>query len=331
MKKNLILSILVIMISFVVVQAVEAVNVPPLCSFNNIQPGVRLGMKGESVVQLQRFLEGEGVYKHPQGVAYGYFGPATRAGVVRFQEKYGNEVLRPLGLARGTGFVGNGTLAKIKAIACKPVVACTQEAKVCPDGSLVGRQGSNCEFAPCPIVAQPQVEQGSVAPRPVVSVSANPKEIVSDGKFGITNISWTSTNASVCNLEKQALPASGSRYMVVNQTTTYSVSCTGPGGNSSSSVTVPFSLSTQNFGTKPTVTLSVNPTTIVSDGKFGVATLSWTSTNASHCNFEKETLSANGSKTISVGATGSYMISCTGAGGTTSSNSVTVEFSLTQN
>lgn len=29
-------------------------------------------------------------------------------------------------------------------------VACTIEAKICPDGSSVGRTGSNCEFAPCP-------------------------------------------------------------------------------------------------------------------------------------------------------------------------------------
>jgi hypothetical protein len=29
--------------------------------------------------------------------------------------------------------------------------ACTLEAKVCPDGSSVGRTGPNCEFAPCPI------------------------------------------------------------------------------------------------------------------------------------------------------------------------------------
>lgn len=28
--------------------------------------------------------------------------------------------------------------------------ACTQEAKLCPDGSSVGRTGLNCEFAPCP-------------------------------------------------------------------------------------------------------------------------------------------------------------------------------------
>lgn len=28
--------------------------------------------------------------------------------------------------------------------------ACTMEAKLCPDGSSVGRTGPNCEFAPCP-------------------------------------------------------------------------------------------------------------------------------------------------------------------------------------
>ena len=29
-------------------------------------------------------------------------------------------------------------------------VACTQDVKLCPDGSAVGRTGPNCEFAPCP-------------------------------------------------------------------------------------------------------------------------------------------------------------------------------------
>ena len=29
-------------------------------------------------------------------------------------------------------------------------IACTQEAKLCPDGSAVGRTGPNCEFAQCP-------------------------------------------------------------------------------------------------------------------------------------------------------------------------------------
>jgi hypothetical protein len=30
------------------------------------------------------------------------------------------------------------------------LVACTEEAKICPDGSAVGRVGPDCEFAPCP-------------------------------------------------------------------------------------------------------------------------------------------------------------------------------------
>lgn len=29
-------------------------------------------------------------------------------------------------------------------------VACTMEAKICPDGSSVGRTGPDCQFAPCP-------------------------------------------------------------------------------------------------------------------------------------------------------------------------------------
>jgi len=33
-----------------------------------------------------------------------------------------------------------------------PPVACTMEAKLCPDGSAVGRIGPNCEFAPCPSI-----------------------------------------------------------------------------------------------------------------------------------------------------------------------------------
>lgn len=31
--------------------------------------------------------------------------------------------------------------------------ACTQEAKICPDGASVGRIGSDCKFAPCPTLA----------------------------------------------------------------------------------------------------------------------------------------------------------------------------------
>lgn len=37
-------------------------------------------------------------------------------------------------------------------------VACTMDAKLCPDGSYVGRQGPNCEFAACPGTASTSVQ-----------------------------------------------------------------------------------------------------------------------------------------------------------------------------
>lgn len=49
-----------------------------------------------------------------------------------------------------------------------PPVACTMEAKQCPDGSYVGRSGPNCEFAACPGTA-PQP-----APEPVPTPAPSP-------------------------------------------------------------------------------------------------------------------------------------------------------------
>lgn len=40
-----------------------------------------------------------------------------------------------------------------------PPVACTMEAKICPDGTSVGRTGPNCEFAACP---NPSADNGGV-------------------------------------------------------------------------------------------------------------------------------------------------------------------------
>ena len=42
----------------------------------------------------------------------------------------------------------------VKQISTEPV-ACTEEVKLCPDGSAVGRVGPKCEFAPCPILMLP--------------------------------------------------------------------------------------------------------------------------------------------------------------------------------
>lgn len=54
-------------------------------------------------------------------------------------------------------------------------VGCTMEAKICPDGSSVGRSGPNCEFAECPIVETPVINDDMIiidSPTPGQTVSS---------------------------------------------------------------------------------------------------------------------------------------------------------------
>jgi hypothetical protein len=71
----------------------------------------RLGMRGEDVKALQILLIQEGVY--PEARITGRFDKFTKNAVVRFQEKYATEILKPLKLTRGTGYFGR--LSRIKA------------------------------------------------------------------------------------------------------------------------------------------------------------------------------------------------------------------------
>lgn len=48
-------------------------------------------------------------------------------------------------------------------------VACTMEAKICPDGTAVGRTGPNCEFAACP--SEALCEGGTCPPSTAVATS----------------------------------------------------------------------------------------------------------------------------------------------------------------
>lgn len=54
---------------------------------------------------------------------------------------------------------------------------CTQEAKLCPDGSYVGRTGPKCEFTACPIVIKETgTISGTVTTSPTCPVERIPPE-----------------------------------------------------------------------------------------------------------------------------------------------------------
>jgi len=81
------------------------------CTFSS---NLYYGMMNNSEVRcLQEFLKSQGPEIYPESLVTGYFGPLTKAAVIKFQEKYKDEILTPLGLEKGTGYVGQMTRAKI--------------------------------------------------------------------------------------------------------------------------------------------------------------------------------------------------------------------------
>jgi len=79
----------------------------------NFSQNLYYGMKILDVSRLQEFLKSQGQEIYPEGLVTGFFGSLTQLAVIRFQEKYASEILLPLDLTQGTGFVGLSTRAKI--------------------------------------------------------------------------------------------------------------------------------------------------------------------------------------------------------------------------
>ncbi|MGB9598223.1 MAG: peptidoglycan-binding domain-containing protein [Minisyncoccales bacterium] len=83
-------------------------------SCQRISQNLFLGKRGSEVSCLQEFLKAQGQEIYPEGLVTGYFGPLTKRAVIKFQEKYEQEILKPWGLTKGTGFVGQTTRLKIE-------------------------------------------------------------------------------------------------------------------------------------------------------------------------------------------------------------------------
>lgn len=69
-------------------------------------------LPNKDVVKLQEILVFEGLMSKGEiGISWGYFGKKTFAAVIKLQEKYSDEILKPVGLTKGTGYVGLSTRA----------------------------------------------------------------------------------------------------------------------------------------------------------------------------------------------------------------------------
>ncbi len=84
---------------------------------------LKLGDSGPAVLALQKILNSDPDTRiafsgnGAPGMETDYFGLKTKNAVVRFQEKYGADILAPAGLKNGTGYVGQKTIEKLNSFA----------------------------------------------------------------------------------------------------------------------------------------------------------------------------------------------------------------------
>jgi hypothetical protein len=164
----------------------------------------------------------------------------------------------------------------------------------------------------------------AVVVAPALTLSSTPAT-VSAGQSSMLN--WTAAAAVSCLASggwSGTVASDGSQSTgPLNENTTYNLSCSGPGGSSSRSITVLVTTA------PPTVTLTAVPSSI---GIGGSTSLTWNSTNANFCTAGggwSGTLGTSGSQgTAALTVTTDFDLTCFGAGGSTTQTATVTVASL---
>jgi hypothetical protein len=152
------------------------------------------------------------------------------------------------------------------------------------------------------------------APAPTISLAADPMTVSLQGS---SMLQWTASNATTCTASDGW---TGSRELTdseavgpLSATTTFVLTCTGPGGSDSKSVTV----AVANGSPAPTVSLTASPATVAAGG---TTSLAWQSMNATACTASggwSGSKATSGAESVGpVQSSTAYTLICTGPGGT---------------